>query len=296
MPVTLDAAGGPENTQLCVPGKAAYRGPVSTVDTRVAHWVDVAAEMLTSPITEFPLGVIGRGLMESFDTEYGSANWRLADGTSGLETVTRPGSSYGGHGAAAATELMAAATKSALLDHHPLVRWFIATGSGTPQSMSRVPDQVRTARSVDAVELLHAVGSDQELAIPLHLHGASHYVLVVGRSGRDDFSADDMEVAGRLQPLLLSIQRQAHVLGMLLPAGQPVELGLTGRELVVLRLLATGRTSGAIGTGLGCSGRTVQKHVEHIYRNLAVTDRVSAVRIGREAGLIGTGASRYALR
>ena len=268
----------------------AYGVSVSTVDTRVAHWVAVAAELLAAPIAEFPAEMMARELMASFDSEYGSVQWRGDDGTSGLASVTRPGSSYGGLGATAAVELMAAAAKSALLDHHPLVRWFILSGSSTPQSMRRVPDIVRTPRSADAVDLLRTVGSDQELSIPVVLHGASHHVLVVGRSGRHDFSGDDLEVAARLQPLLLSVQRQALVLGRLLPVAHPVNLGLTGRELAVLQLLARGMTTEAIGSALGCSARAAQKHIEHIYRKIDVRDRVNAARVGREAGLVRDGA------
>jgi DNA-binding CsgD family transcriptional regulator len=179
-----------------------------------------------------------------------------------------------------------AAATSSLLDHHPLVRWFIATGSLAPQSLARVPAMIRSPRSAEAVDFLHAFGSDQQISIPLHLHGVSHHVIVIGRSGPDDFSEDDMAVARRVQPLLLAVQRQVHVLNVLLPSTLPHDFGLSGRELAVLQLLSTGKTAGAIGAVLGCSARTVQKHVEHAYRKLEVNDKVSAVRIAREAGLI----------
>ena len=295
-------------TQLCVGSARAYGERVSTVDTRVALWVDIAAEMLSAPLTEFPVEVIGRGLIDSFEADYAAISWRHVDGRSGLRSVTRPGAALGGHSAPDATALAVTAVTSPLLDHHPLVRWFIATDSGAPQSMRRVPEAVRSDRSADAIDLLHLIGSDQELSIPLHLQGVSHHVVVVGRAGSADFSNDDMAVARRLQPLLLAVHRQVHVLGLALPGvrppgsallgagasagaaglpeSRPSDLGLSGRELAVLQLLASGRTAGAIGWALGCSGRTVQKHLEHVYRKLGVRDRVNAVRVGREAGLI----------
>jgi DNA-binding CsgD family transcriptional regulator len=266
--------------------RRAYGERVSTVDTRVAQWVDVAAEMLSAPLTAFPVGVIGRGLIESFDADYAAVSWRRADGSGGLEPVCRPGSRHGGHSEAEAIALATAATKSPLLDHHPLVRWFLATDSDAPQSLRRVPDAVRSGRSAEAMDFLSQIGADQEVAIPLHPRGVSHHVIVVGRSGRNDFSDEDMTLARRLQPLFLAVHRQASVLGCGVPDRQRRDLGLSGRELAVLHLLATGRTAGAIGWTLGCSPRTVQKHVEHVYRKLGVTDRVNAVRIGREAGLI----------
>lgn len=264
----------------------AYGGRVSSVDTRVAQWVDVATEMLSSPLTEFPVEVVGHGLIESFEADYAAVNWRRADGSSGLESVTRPGADYGGHTGAEAAALAREATTSPLLDHHPLVRWYLATGSGAPQSMHRVPEALRSDRSAEALSFLHRIGSDQEVSIPLHLRGVSHLAIVVGRSGRGDYSNEDMAVARRVQPLLVAVHRQVGSIGFAVPEHRLRDLGLSGRELAVLQLLATGRTAGAIGWALGCSPRTVQKHVEHLYRKLGVKDRVNAVRIGREAGLI----------
>jgi DNA-binding NarL/FixJ family response regulator len=62
--------------------------------------------------------------------------------------------------------------------------------------------------------------------------------------------------------------------------------GLSGREIAVLRLLADGGTACSIGTQLGISPRTVQKHLERIYRKLGVTDRVRAVREGEKMGVV----------
>jgi DNA-binding CsgD family transcriptional regulator len=261
-------------------------GCVSSVDTRVAQWVDIATEMLSAPLTAFPVGVIGRGLIDSFEADYAAVNWRRPDGTSGLEAVTRLGAGFGGHAESEAAALATAAATSPLLDHHPLVRWYLATGSGAPQSMHRVPVALRSDRSAEAVDFLHRIGSDQEVSIPLHLHGLSHLAIVVGRSGRGDYSNEDMAVARRVQPLLVAVHRQLGSIGPAVPEHRLRDLGLSGRELAVLQLLATGRTAGAIGWALGCSPRTVQKHVEHLYRKLGVKDRVNAVRIGREAGLI----------
>ena len=52
---------------------------------------------------------------------------------------------------------------------------------------------------------------------------------------------------------------------------------LTAREREVVELLAEGRTTRAVARLLDCSPRTVEKHLERVYRKLGVTDRVSAV-------------------
>ena len=55
------------------------------------------------------------------------------------------------------------------------------------------------------------------------------------------------------------------------------ESALTQREQQVLELVAAGRTDAAIGHLLGCSRRTVGKHLEHAYRKLGVSSRAAAV-------------------
>ncbi len=55
------------------------------------------------------------------------------------------------------------------------------------------------------------------------------------------------------------------------------ESALTEREQQVLELVAAGRTDAAIGHLLGCSTRTVGKHLEHAYRKLGVSSRAAAV-------------------
>jgi DNA-binding NarL/FixJ family response regulator len=56
--------------------------------------------------------------------------------------------------------------------------------------------------------------------------------------------------------------------------------------LAVLGLLADGLTARAIGHGLSMSERTVHKHLEHVYRKLGVKDRLNAVRVAGDAGLL----------
>lgn len=63
-------------------------------------------------------------------------------------------------------------------------------------------------------------------------------------------------------------------------------LGLTRRELEVLRHTGTGRTADATGRLLGISGRTVRKHLENSYRKLGCHDRLLAVQRARDLGLI----------
>lgn len=62
---------------------------------------------------------------------------------------------------------------------------------------------------------------------------------------------------------------------------------VTEREVAVLRLLAEGHTSGRIARKLGISSRTVEKHLENLYRKLDASNRVAAVVAAQRAGLLG---------
>jgi DNA-binding NarL/FixJ family response regulator len=61
---------------------------------------------------------------------------------------------------------------------------------------------------------------------------------------------------------------------------------LSPRELEVLRAAATGRTNKEIGSDLGLSTRTVDRHVSNILTKLAVPSRAAATSYAYEHGLI----------
>ena len=59
-------------------------------------------------------------------------------------------------------------------------------------------------------------------------------------------------------------------------------LGLTNRESEILYWVAQGKNDEIIALLCGISVRTVNKHLEHIYRKLGVESRLAAVRATRE--------------
>jgi DNA-binding NarL/FixJ family response regulator len=73
-----------------------------------------------------------------------------------------------------------------------------------------------------------------------------------------------------------------------LPSGKrPKELdSLTERELEVLRQIAKGLTNGEIAKELHVSETTIKTHVAHLLDKLDLRDRVQAVILAYEAGLI----------
>ena len=112
---------------------------------------------------------------------------------------------------------------------------------------------------------------------------ANRFVVLAERG--EGFSDDDVTLARLIQPLLALL---AHQVSLLAGLGCPEAAGngLTGREVVVLRLLSEGRTAVAIAHALQVSPRTVHTHLAHIYRKLGVCDRMRAVMVATELGVL----------
>src|SRR3954453_9435279 len=73
-------------------------------------------------------------------------------------------------------------------------------------------------------------------------------------------------------------------------AGAPAALAqLTERELEVLKLVAQGRTNAQLAASLFLSEATVKTHITHILAKLNLHDRVQAVVLAYESGLVQPG-------
>ena len=263
-------------------------------EARLGRWVDLVGELLRHPLVDLPYQMINEELAASFDAW--ATCWHSVDGAGRHVLHARP-----------PTLTMARlASLRPLADTYPIARWYSRTRSLEPQTLGRVPRMIADEHCVAVwTEASRPFGVTEQLCIPLHIEAHEHRVFVAARPDRD-FCTADVELARRLQRLLMGLERQADELARWRCAtavSQPVgrsgpgsapdlartaagAAGLTGREVAVLSLLAEGMTAVAIGRRLGITPRTVHKHLEHLYAKLDTGDRLSTVLQAQRHGLL----------
>lgn len=255
----------------------------STVDRRLATWVEFVGELLQTPLRRMPYEAICNQLYDTF--EVSCAAWTgCEDGATTLAFDDHFAPDVG-------DELFEEWGSPANIARHPVSQWTRVTGSLVPQSIRRVPEAIAHPRDRAYIhELLRPARSEEQIVMTYRYSATSVRVFVVAR-GDSDFSDEDLEVARRLQVLLVGLDRQTAVTGQHLSTSPgtlcaAMAVGLTPREAAVLALLAEGRTAAAIARRLGVSPRTVHQHLQRIYRKLKVNDRLSAVVSAAHLGLL----------
>jgi DNA-binding CsgD family transcriptional regulator/tetratricopeptide (TPR) repeat protein len=205
-----------------------------------------------------------------------------------------------------------AATRGALVAAGELVAWVENTG-GTPfadhpyvatipaaraswnAERSRLTDAGDPRAWQTAADAWAALGCPHRVAYARWRHAEAR--LLTGEppaAVADTIRAAAAAAAGHV-PLLTSIRALAARARIPLdtpasaPAGPPadaVPYGLTDREVLVLRLLAAGRSNGEIGAELFISRKTASVHVSNILRKLGVSTRVEAAGLAERAGIL----------
>lgn len=167
-------------------------------------------------------------------------------------------------------------------DAHPLVRFH---GHGRGRGAHRISDSVPFARFRHTAlyhEYYRRIGIDHAIALPLLADGRLLVSFVLNRRGRDfsDRERCVLDLVGASLARLFAALRDAEQArgAAALPLSQRVAATarLTLREREVLRWLARGKTDRDIGAILGCSHRTVQKHLQRAYPKLGVETRTAA--------------------
>ncbi len=133
-------------------------------------------------------------------------------------------------------------------------------------------------RALPALESLRAAGAVwQGLDAPYERARARVLVgLACRQLGDHDGAQRELDAAHEAFDRLGAAPDVARVAALSSPGPPPSSAGLTGRELEVLRLVATGATNRAIASRLGISEKTVARHVSNIFMKLALSSRAAA--------------------
>jgi DNA-binding CsgD family transcriptional regulator len=255
---------------------------MSEPSTRLVPWLSLISDLLGEQLRELPHEVIADQLRRTFSVTGIAFNW--SDSAGRQQMITWPADQL-----SSVTDLEEW-TRGDSRGAHPLIRWHVTTGDPRATTIGRVPAAVVPLRDREPLlSGLRRLKLDQQLAINLRLGHRAFHTYVLGRGSRD-FSDEDVEVARHVQRALIGLDRQVEVLRRLRQDRNPaLDAGLTAREVYVLTLLAAGHSTRTAARRLGCSPRTVEKHLERVFRKLGVRDRLNAVRVAQLWGLTGAG-------
>lgn len=235
------------------------------------------------------------------ETQPGLALLRLAQG--------RPDAARSGL-ARALAETRAGPTQAALLAASVDVALAVDdldAAQAAASSLARIAEttdsQLLTALAGQAVGAALIAGRDPGGALPVLRRSwnawqevdapycAARVRVLVARACRDlgDLDATRMELeAARSVFDQLGALPDLHALATLAgaPGREPSPGGLTGREIEVLRLVASGRSNRAVATDLFLSEKTVARHVANIFAKLGVSSRAAATAYAYEHDLV----------
>src|SRR2546423_548476 len=148
---------------------------------------------------------------------------------------------------------------------------------------------------VEATRRLRAEHPEIKVLI-LSTFDADSYVLQALRAGASGYVLKDSQPDAIVSSIMAVISGERvmanavanRVLDLLSGTATPKEFydGLTGREIEILKLLATGLANKQIARRLGISEKTVRNHVSHMYEKLQIYDRSQAVLYAVRKGLV----------
>lgn len=168
---------------------------------------------------------------------------------------------------------------------HRLGRW----SPGTSVALSDLADRGALHRMPLYLDFYRPRGTRDQLLHLVRMSNGQAAVLTLNRSRRG-FSRRDQAVIDLVAPHLRQAVIQREHRGRLAAAAIPAKwqtdridralpglTELTPREQQVVQFLTAGATNREIARGLVISERTVHKHLEQIYRKLALSNRTSVI-------------------
>jgi len=165
---------------------------------------------------------------------------------------------------------------------NPIAAHFIRTGDGRATRMSDLVTRRQFQQSEIYKRIYSRLRVEYQIAFTLPSQATRILGVVLSRE-RMDFTVRERELLNLARPYVIQLYRNALAHTMSNTGAQielePLQaLGLTRRQSEVLRLIATGHTAPEAAAALAIAPRTAQKHLEHCYRVLGVTNRSEASR------------------
>lgn len=181
---------------------------------------------------------------------------------------------------------------------HPFVTHFPSLAASGVLRLSDLLSRPAWRSSRVYSESLRSIGADDQLGCVVGMHADSWKAVTCIRTGRP-FSVKERTMLEVLRPHLSAVLRRlrehtesplgietlpfahyGHAPSAAHDAGS--RLRLTARESQVLASLGQGRSRSAVAKTLGCSPRTVDKHVENIHEKLGVSSTIEALHRWRQ--------------
>ncbi|MGQ7296132.1 response regulator transcription factor [Quadrisphaera sp. KR29] len=185
---------------------------------------------------------------------------------------------------------------AAEMPDHPFIQQLHHLHTHPVLRITDLQSQATWQRSRVYRESLRGLGADDQLACLLTAAGSVRRAVSCFRVGAP-FTDRERDRLAAVRPFLVAaagrLQRRGgwHLALQAVPTPRWVVVAdavvdvpplLTAREQEVMALLAAGRTCGQAARLLGCSPRTVSKHVEHIHAKLGASTRLEALARWRD--------------
>ncbi len=185
-----------------------------------------------------------------------------------------------------------------LAHQNPLAERHMRTRDGRPYRLSDVVTQAQFHATDLYRELYAPIGVEHQISFALP--SAGEQILAIALSRREaDFTDEERRLLAVARPHLIQAYRNALLHTDLMSrasrrsASSPDQkalqsLGLTPAQANVLSLIAAGQSTSDVAGELRISERTVQKHLQRIYKGLGVGDRSAAIHRAWETTLPST--------
>ncbi|MFC6082792.1 response regulator transcription factor [Sphaerisporangium aureirubrum] len=221
--------------------------------------IDLAVELVTMNPAEIDYGWIADSLQQVLECPTATFSEVGKDGVKGL-----------GWPETRLTSATMTEVTRRNMERHPLIQHYVHTTDRRPLAVTDVTTMRSWRSSAVGSDIRSVTGFYDHLALPLLSPTGTMRAFALGRPD-GSFTAQEREFVERLHPVLIALDSRARLARPTATAPR-----LTPREEQVLELVAAGLSRRLAARRLRVSIRTVDKHLETIYRKLGVNSHMQA--------------------